>query len=161
MKLFTKVLVRDIMTPDVITIRQEYPLPEIASILHKHRIHGAPVVDAENKVIGIVTESDFFLREDIYMRLPTLVDIIRESADRGRLAPDDEAAMKEIVEAQAADVMSAPCITVRPDTPAGEAINIFSKTHYKTLPVVDAGDRLVGVVSLADVLNVIQAEAIK
>ena len=53
-------LIKDIMTQDVITVSKETPLKEAAGLLAKFRVHGLPVVDGNKKVVGIVTESDFF-----------------------------------------------------------------------------------------------------
>src|SRR5436309_8181957 len=51
-------IARDIMTSKVCTIRPEASAQEIAQLLYRERISGAPVVDAESKIIGIVTEAD-------------------------------------------------------------------------------------------------------
>ena len=56
-------LIKDIMTQDVITVSKETPLKEAAGLLAKFRVHGLPVVDGNKKVVGIVTESDFFTKD--------------------------------------------------------------------------------------------------
>jgi CBS domain-containing protein len=57
-------IARDIMTTRVCTIRPEASAKEIAELLYRERISGAPVVDAEDRIIGIVTEADIISKVD-------------------------------------------------------------------------------------------------
>ena|SRR5579884_1896594 len=57
-------IARDIMTTKVCTIRPEASAKEIAELLYRERISGAPVVDAEDRIIGIVTEADIISKVD-------------------------------------------------------------------------------------------------
>lgn len=57
-------IARDIMTTKVCTIRSEASAKEIAQLLYRERISGAPVVDAEDRIIGIITEADIISKVD-------------------------------------------------------------------------------------------------
>ena len=62
----------DIMTTDVITVKKETTLKELARILYQYHINGAPVVDDEGALIGIICESDL-IRKDQKLHIPTVV----------------------------------------------------------------------------------------
>ncbi len=58
--LIGRIKVKDIMTPNPITIPQDFTVEEAAEILLQHNISGAPVVDAMGKVVGIISQNDLF-----------------------------------------------------------------------------------------------------
>jgi len=58
--LLTKIKVKDIMTRDVITVVPEYTVEETAQVLQENRISGAPVVNADGKLVGTITQTDLF-----------------------------------------------------------------------------------------------------
>ncbi|MGD9139709.1 MAG: CBS domain-containing protein, partial [Desulfobacterales bacterium] len=55
--LLTKIKVKDIMTSDVITVPPDFTVEETAQVLQKNRISGMPVVDAEERLVGVITQS--------------------------------------------------------------------------------------------------------
>jgi acetoin utilization protein AcuB len=58
--LLTKIKIKDIMTSDVITVPPDFSVEETAQVLQKNRISGVPVVDAEGRLVGVITQSDLF-----------------------------------------------------------------------------------------------------
>ncbi len=56
-------LAKDLMEPNVISIRKETPAQEIANLMLKHNISGLPVVDRLGNVLGVVSELDLMLKE--------------------------------------------------------------------------------------------------
>lgn len=58
--LLAKLEVRDIMTKDVITVRQDETIKTAAELMNDHKIGGLPVVDEHDHLVGIITESDIF-----------------------------------------------------------------------------------------------------
>jgi acetoin utilization protein AcuB len=58
--LLTKVKVKDIMTKDVTTVFPDHTVEETAQVLQENRISGAPVVDADNQLVGTITQTDLF-----------------------------------------------------------------------------------------------------
>jgi acetoin utilization protein AcuB len=58
--LLTKIKVKDIMTRDVITVPPDFTVEETAQVLLQNRISGAPVVDANGKLVGAITQTDIF-----------------------------------------------------------------------------------------------------
>ena len=64
----------DIMTEEVITVKKETSLTELAGILYTNHINGVPVIDDDGYVIGIICESDL-IRRDKKLHIPTVVSI--------------------------------------------------------------------------------------
>ncbi|MEI8103748.1 MAG: CBS domain-containing protein [Candidatus Moraniibacteriota bacterium] len=146
-------LVRDIMKGDVITVSPEEGIQTIADTLMKRNIHAVPVVDSNRYVVGMITESDFFLRDRIPLHLPSFIDTIQKTLTEEILNDADRAIVEKIVSAQARDIMTTECVTVYGDTSLHDLLRIFLETHYKTIPVVDASHRLIGIVTLVDILK--------
>ena len=71
--------IKEIMTKEVMSVKEEAPISEIAEIMSKNKIHALPVVDDENKVLGIITETDFFTKDSSNMvYMPSLIDFINK-----------------------------------------------------------------------------------
>ena len=144
--------VADIMTRDVITVKKNAPLKEAAGFLAKFRIHGMPVTDDENKVVGIITESDFFTKDSSNIYLPTFLDFIKgDPAEMKKDIDTSELEKKTTV----ADIMSEGCLTVRPDMTLEELILLYKEKNFNSLPVVDSGDAIVGIVTVMDVIKLL------
>jgi CBS domain-containing protein len=138
-------LVRDVMTTGVVTVEPWTPFTEIVGRLAEHRISAAPVVDAEGNVLGVVTEADLLLKQehaDLEFNVPLAWN------RRRRLEREKAAAIV------AAQLMTAPAVTVAPTATVTEAARRMHIVGVKRLPVVDDAGRLVGIVSRADLLKV-------
>lgn len=131
-----------VMTTDVVTVAPGAVYKEVVERLRDHRVSAVPVVDAERRVIGIVSEADLLLKEERPV-----------SGPGGPLVhPHGDAARAEA--RSAAALMSSPAVTVGPEATLTEAARLMHRKHVKRLPVVDADGRLVGIVSRADLLQV-------
>jgi CBS domain-containing protein len=138
----------DVMVSNVITVRSDTSLSEIADILLKNRISGVPVVDDAGRVIGIVSEGDLIHRVEVGTehRRSWWLELL---CGKRVLA-------QEFVKAHArtaADLMTHPVVTVSPDTPLSDLACLLDKHRIKRVPVTDGG-KLVGIVSRA---NLVQA----
>jgi CBS domain-containing protein len=138
-------LVKDVMTAGVISVRKDAPFEELAAALRRHRVSAFPVVDAESRVIGVVSESDLLaklalgIEED---RTPGISGILHwHELEKARAST-------------AADLMSSPAYAVSPEDSIEQAARIMYKRNVKRLPVIDADGRLAGIVSRTDVLAV-------
>lgn len=109
---------RDIMTHSVITITPDATIHDAARLLTEYHISGAPVIDGEGKMIGLVTEADLISKDG----------------------------------ATVADIMTTRVITAQEDTPVEQIAQMLTSNHFKRLPVT-RGERLVGVVSRADIVR--------
>jgi len=136
--------VDDVMTTDVVTVSQTAPYRELVDLLVKHRFSAVPVVDAFQRVTGVVSEADL-LRKIEYAgeKEPRLFDGRRRRSDRLKGAGRT-----------AADLMSSPSVTVLSGTSIAAAARLMDGEQVKRLPVVDDLGRLIGIVSRSDLLKV-------
>jgi CBS domain-containing protein len=129
-----KLEVVDVMTKDVIAVRADTPLQEIARLLKERRIGGAPVIDGEGKVIGIVSDCDLFGQfigpEDI-----------AEIYGRARRLT-------------AADVMTEAAVTVEPQDQVGQVAERMTRDNLRRVPVTRGG-KLVGIISRSDIIHLL------
>ncbi|MFY9931245.1 MAG: CBS domain-containing protein [Streptosporangiaceae bacterium] len=137
-----KNVVRDIMTTRVLWVRPDASFKEIAAALHRSRVSAFPVLDENEKVIGVVSEADLLTKEALDGE-PGVLD--------GILHHRDQQKARGIT---AGDLMSQPAVTAGPDDTIEDAARLMYARKVKRLPVVDSGDRLVGIISRADVLAV-------
>src|SRR4051812_6842682 len=124
--------VRDLMTPEVVTVRPTTPIKDAARSLVEHRISGVPVVDDDGHVIGVVSEGDLIVKEqgtDSVERRP-LARIFGDSAST-------RAQLVKALALTAGDAMTAPAITIAPDASVAEAAAIMTRSRINRLPVVD------------------------
>jgi CBS domain-containing protein len=135
--------VRDVMTTELVTCTPDEPLKAAARALVEHRISGAPVVDADRRVVGIVSEADIVAKE---------LDGTRSTSALSRLLegfpPDDRFHAVTVGEA-----MSSPAITLGADEPVTRVAATMLAEGINRIPVVDDDGRLVGLVSRADLVR--------
>ena len=138
-------LVKDLMTPQVVTIGPATPFKEIVARLAEHRVSAVPVVDDDGLVLGVVSEADLLLKEEFP---DPDADIPLFWTKRRRLERDRAAATT------ARDLMSIAVVSIAPDATVAEAARRMHSAGVKRLPVLDERGRLVGIVSRADLLKV-------
>jgi CBS domain-containing protein len=141
---------RDVMVSPVITMKQSCTVREVAETFLKHRISGAPVVDDQGKLVGIVSESDLMHRSEAGTERKRSWWLLALTAD--------EVLAADYIKAHAcrvADIMSRNVVTAAPDTPLGEIAALLEKNAVKRVPIIENG-QLVGIVSRA---NLVQAVA--
>ena len=139
-------IVRDVMTPDVITVGEDTSFEVIAAALREHRVSAFPVVDADGVVIGVVSEADMLTKEALGSEPQGMPGMIT-----GLLRHKEHAKARGIT---AGDLMSSPAVTVAPEDTVERAAKLMYSRKVKRLPVVDAGAHLVGILSRADVLAI-------
>lgn len=142
--------VKDIMTKDVISVSLDTEVKDVANLLTEKRIHGVPVIDADKKIIGIVTETNFFAKVDGDLYLSKFVKTIK----RNKLPDIDDLNKKnEITSSTKVDsIMTKDCITVSPEMSIEELFEVFRKNGFHTIPVADENKILVGIITLADII---------
>lgn len=137
--------VGDVMTADVVTVKEDTPYRKIVDVLAERRVSAAPVVDVDDRVVGVVSGADLLHKVEFvgveYER--------RVFASRRR-----REALTKAHGAVARDLMSAPAITVVPGTAITAAAKIMDDAQIKRLPVTDELGRLVGIVARSDLLRV-------
>jgi CBS domain-containing protein len=149
--------VRDIMDSDPATVSPETPVEEIVAVLRDHGIPGAPVVDADGRCVGIVTEADLVLPDDQGdLHLPHYINLFGGTVFLEPLGRYEQRLRKAFA-STAEDMMTREPDTVAPDATAKEAARLIHESGHNRLPVVDEDGRLVGVVTRLDVLGALAA----
>jgi CBS domain-containing protein len=146
---------REVMTSDVVMVRADTPIREIARLLVDNGISAVPVIDDSGAPIGVVSEGDLIGRDDKDREA-------RRDWWLGLLAEDvaldgERLAGLRSPERVARDVMSGPVVTVGEDTDVREIAQLLSAYHIKRVPVLREG-RIVGIVSRADLLRAFAQE---
>jgi len=141
---------RDVMVSPVITINEESTVQELARKLLAHRISAVPVLDSGGNMVGIVSEADLLHRPESGTERPSSWWLSLISGERALAA--------EYVQGHALkirDVMATNVQTAHPDTPLVEIADILEENHIKRIPIVDDHGALVGIVSRANIVQVI------
>ncbi|WP_371600790.1 CBS domain-containing protein [Streptomyces sp. NBC_00564] len=142
--------VGSVMTTEVVRAEYGTPFKEVARLLAGHRISGLPVVDDDEKVVGVISETDLLVRQ-------------AETPDpyaprrRLRLAALTRGARKQAAKAKARTagrLMTEPPVTVHADDTIVEAARTMAQHRVERLPVLDEEERLVGIVTRRDLLQV-------
>lgn len=117
----------DIMVKDVITVEETTSLKDVARILAENKITGAPVVNAEGDLVGVISESD----------------IVRKTNNIGAWSPN-----------QAGQIMTKPAVTV---TPSETLQRVCEMMHNRSLHrvVVAEGKQIHGILTTMDILRAI------
>lgn len=137
---------KDVMSHPVITVRPDTPIPEIAKILTEHRISGAPVVDDQGRLVGIVTEADLLLKEAGPGGLPKLAFFLPAHSK------EVQEQLRRYEGKVAADVMTQEVITATEETPLRELAALMIRDQINRIPIL-RDDQVVGIVSRNDVLK--------
>jgi CBS-domain-containing membrane protein len=145
-RLSRKILVTDVMTREVIAVKKYDDIHEAARLLSENRISGLPVVDAENIVLGVVTEADILSMTGIKDG-HNFKDILRHILGE----PLPERKSGDLV----GDIMTSPAVTTRPDVDIKEVARVLDEKRIKRLPVVDEKNKLLGIISRADIVRAI------
>ncbi|MFQ5673434.1 MAG: CBS domain-containing protein [Nitrospinales bacterium] len=141
---------RNIMSEDVVTIKKDASIDELAAMFIKHKVNGIPVVGDADEVIGIVTEGDL-IEQNKNLHIPTVITlfdavIFLESNKKF------EAEMKKLAATKVGDICQFKVVTVSPDEPVARVAAIMADENIHTLPVVENG-KLAGVIGKLDVIK--------
>jgi CBS domain-containing protein len=138
--------VGEIMTRDVTTVKLDTPAVQVvALLLGKQLFKAVPVVDAQRRVVGIITSDDLLRKAEMPARLG-----VGERLE----AEDLQHFLAQVSQAKTArDIMTSPVVTAREDEALGHVTHRLLERGLKRLPVVNAAGELVGMVSRLDLLR--------
>jgi CBS-domain-containing membrane protein len=141
---------RDIMTQEVVTIRPEASVEELAKLLEERLIGGVPVLDKNGMLVGVVTQSDLVQRSRD-LELPPALNILDLHLFL-EMPSHFKRRLEKLLGDRVKDVMTGNPITVAPDTPVNEIASLMTAKGVHTLPVVEEG-KLVGIVGKLDMIR--------
>lgn len=136
--------VSDLMTTAVVRVRRDTGFKEIAKLLAEYDITAVPVVDDDERPVGVVSEADLLRKEAAQLDPAGLLPVLHPKP----------AARAKAEASTAEGLMNSPAVTARPQWTVVEAAQVMERHRVKRLPVVDEAGRLVGVISRADLLRV-------
>lgn len=128
-----------IMTRGVVTIRPDTEFQDIWTLMREHHIRGVPVLDRENRLVGMVSVIDFLKQADWRM-CDSLAQRVKFFLWHKKTPTPAES------------IMSTPVITLTEDAPLTDAFLIFAEKGINHLPIVDAQGKLSGIVTRLDLL---------
>jgi CBS-domain-containing membrane protein len=135
--------IKDVMSTHVIAVKQDAPYKDMAAMLHQQRVSAFPVLDDDNKVIGVVSETDLLTKEALEGTVPGMPQSTMSQREHARASA-----------ITAAELMTTPPVTIGPDEPVTLAARLMYSRRVKRLPVISDDGALIGIVSRADVLSV-------
>ena len=147
---------KDIMTKDVVTVTMATDIEKLAALLVSNQISGAPVVDANGSLIGVVTENDL-ISQNKRLHIPTVVSFLDAAIylESSKKFADE---VKRVTATKVADICSKKVIAVDEETTLTDIATIMSEKKVHVLPVVKAG-KVVGIVGKRDVVRAVAQQA--
>ena len=140
------------MTKDVISVKPEASIRELAELLLAKRISGVPVVDDTGALRGIVSEGDL-MRKEIAPEMPDELCILGAVIYYNGLHEYKDA-FRKFSAMTAQEIMTEKVLTVKVDDDVSKVAKLMLDKHIKRLPVMD-GDKLAGIVSRSDIVKML------
>ena len=148
--------IREIMNKDVRTVTPDTSLAELARLFADTGIHGAPVVDAENRLVGIVTESDVLnATKTKYVKYNLVYPSIHQFGmefKEGVAYEELVKAFDEVKHVPVSQIMTRKVVTAGPDDLVEDITPMMVQKKINRIPVVDKG-RVVGIITREDILR--------
>lgn len=152
------ITVADVMTSPPVTIGADIQLEKLIELFNDKNYNGIPVVDAEGKLLGIVTQYDLVTKGS-GMHIPTLVKTLEDvkMVEQEKLVL--EGTLAPIKKLKARDMMNPDALSLKASAPVEEAVQQFAE-HHKVNPivVVDDSNKVVGVLSRHDIIKILAAK---
>ena len=142
--------VRDVMTFKPVCVKEDAMADRVMQTLLSANFTGVPVVDAENRPVGVVSQSDLIYRAGMPVRLALMAQ-----SDSERL----KAVIKDLGGKTSKDIMTVPAVMVQETDLLTRAVDIMLEKKVKRLPVVDAAGFLTGILSRMDIFQTITRQA--
>ncbi|MFL4903790.1 CBS domain-containing protein [Streptomyces sp. MMS24-I2-30] len=135
--------VSDVMTRKVVALRTKASFKDIVRTLRQWQVTALPVLDGDQRVVGVVSEADLLPKEET-----------RNGGPGNATPATDRTDPAKAMAVTADQLMTTPPITVTGDATLALAARTMARQRIKRLPVVDAAGRLTGIVSRSDLLKV-------
>ena len=144
---------RDIMTTDVVSVSPQTSLKDVAQRFVETRYSNMPVIDADGKLFGVISETDL-VEQQKPLHIPTVMALFDWV-----FYLDSEKRFKEEVDRMTAQTVGELCrrnpVTCGPDASVGEIAALMSKHKAHLIPVME-GEKIVGVVARLDLIRAVE-----
>ena len=145
--------VRDVMTTDVLSFKPDDKVQTAAETMAARSIGGAPVVDGEGKVVGILNDDDLIV-SDVRLHAPTVISVLGAYLELPSSASRFDKEVRKAIGATVGDVMTSNPQMCGEDDTLEQVATVLHEHELSRLPVVRDG-KLVGIVSRGDILKAI------
>ncbi|MBI4839391.1 MAG: CBS domain-containing protein [Nitrospirae bacterium] len=146
---------KDMMTKDVITVKPEATVEELARLLIEHKISGMPVVDEGKKLIGIVTENDL-ISQNRRLHIPTIIRLFDAYIVLGSGKLEGE--IRKMAATTVGEICTKNIVTITEETSMDDIATIMSDKNIHLIPVV-RDKVVVGIIGKADLVSAMTREA--
>jgi len=152
------ITVEDTMEKNVIKFKDVDTIAYVAEVLREKKISGAPIVDNDNKIMGIVSEGDIMRLIEVHspninLILPAPLDLIelpvRMEFSYEEIARDVRKAASVLV----GEIMTKKVKTTKKDASISDAALLMDKHKINRLPVVDENKKLIGIITRGDIIG--------
>jgi len=148
-----KPTVADIMTKKVITAFENEPVIEVARRIFEHNFDGLPVVDSEQKVVGILTQYDLVAKGTAF-HIPTFIKLMGQLPVLSQEKSEFKKEIEPILNLKVKDIMNHDPLMIRVDENIDTVAKIFSEHHrVNPIPVVGSDQKLQGIISRYDLVQ--------
>jgi len=129
---------------------------DVARLLTAHNIHGVPVINKRGVLMGIITMSDFFIRDYPDLYLPSYIDFLKKTSFHSNVDPEEKSKSRKLINTRAEEIMSKNCFTIQEKMDANDLLERYRRSSLKTIPVVDNTGKVVGMVTRSDIIKLIK-----
>ncbi|HEY3375554.1 MAG TPA: CBS domain-containing protein [Candidatus Aquicultor sp.] len=151
-----KLRARDIMSKEIVVFTPDMTVKEAAGILSAKGISGAPVVDNEDRLVGMVSESDLIM-QDVRLHFPTFIQLLDGYIYLPSSMQRFEEEFKKAVGAKVGDVMSTEVVTIGEDDTVEDIATLMVEQDISRAPVMSDG-KLVGIITKGDLVRAISKQ---
>jgi len=141
---------KDFMTTDVLIVHPETTVRELASLFVDRQVSGAPVVDQNGKLVGIITEADL-IEQNKNLHIPTVITLF-EAVIYLENPRHMEEEIKEMMASTVADLAKKDVVTATEETDIHEVATLMSEKHVHLIPVM-RGETVVGIIGKVDMVR--------
>lgn len=147
-------LIKDLMTANVLTVSPETPVSEVADILHTHSFNGIPVVNEQGIIQGLITERELFSADSKFY-LPGFMKILQDTKFMNGSNKELPYAAQQLTKIAAKDIMTTTAYFADQDTPIESLAEVFMNKSQNPIPVVDSSNKLLGIISRSDLIKLL------
>ena len=150
--------IQDAMEKNVIKFQVDDRIVDVAKSLRENKISGAPVMNKEGQLVGIISEGDIMRLLEVHsphirLILPSPLDLIelpvRMKYEMDEIAEDMNKAASLLI----GEIMTKKVVTISPDADIGDAAQLMDTHDVKRLPVVDSDREMVGIITRGDIIG--------
>ena len=150
-------LIKDIMKKPIV-VHEDNDLTDVIKLFREKKISGAPVLNKDGKLVGIISESDIVKtlithNEDLNLILPSPLDLIELPLKTALKIEEFKEDLKNALKTKVRDVMTKKVVVAKPDMTINDAAKLMVENNIKRLPVVDDEGNLIGIVTRGDLIE--------